>query len=76
MKLQYDRKHQYLNMRIDDYALLRFHKEYDIFATKILEKKLSQQYAELFKILKKMRNFAYRLKISNHWRIHSIISVA
>jgi hypothetical protein len=75
MKSQYDRKHQYLNMRIDDYALLRLHKEYNISATKILEKKLSQQYADLFRILKKVRNLAYRLKISNHWRIHSVIFV-
>jgi hypothetical protein len=76
MKSQYDRKHQYLNMKIDDYALLRLHKEYNISATKILEKKLSQQYADLFKILKKVENLAYRLEISNHWRIHSVISIA
>jgi hypothetical protein len=76
MKKIYDRKHQSLFMKFEDYALLKLHKKYNILVTKILRKKLSQQYAEFFKILQKMRNLAYRLQLSNHWRIHSIIFIA
>jgi hypothetical protein len=39
------------------------------------KKKLSQQYADSFKILKKIENLAYRLKFSDNWRIHLIIFV-
>jgi hypothetical protein len=75
MKMHWDHKRQHLNMRVNDYAFLRLHKKYSILVTKTLEKKLSQQYADLFRILKKVKNLAYRLKISNHWRIHSVIFV-
>jgi hypothetical protein len=75
MKQRYNRKHQSLFMKIDDFALLRLYKGYNILVTKILEKKLSDQYARSFKMIEKVENLAYRLQLSNHWRIHSIISV-
>jgi hypothetical protein len=75
MKHYYDRKHQSLNLKIEDFALLRLHKEYNILAIKILDKKLSQQYAKSFKILEKMKNLIYRLNLSQHWRIHLVISM-
>ena len=37
--------------------------------------KLNQQYVDSFKILKKIDKLTYRLKISNHQRIHSIFIV-
>jgi hypothetical protein len=75
MKSHYDRKHQSLNMKIEDFALLRLHKEYNISISKILERKLSQQYAKSFRILEKIESLVYRLNISQHWRIHSVISI-
>jgi hypothetical protein len=40
IKQNYDRKHQSLFMKIDDYALLRLHKKYNILVTKILKENL------------------------------------
>ena len=37
---------------------------------------MSQQYDDFFKILEKIDNLTYRLKFSNHWRIHSVLFVA
>jgi hypothetical protein len=76
MKHIYDRKHRSLDMKPEDYVLLRLHKGYNIPATKTLGKKLSDQYAGPFKILEKIGNLAYRLNLSNHWKIHSVIFVA
>jgi hypothetical protein len=75
MKRHYNRKHQSLNMKVNDYALFRLHKDYSLSSINILRKKLSQQYADFFKVLKKVENLAYRLKFSDNWRIHSMIFV-
>ncbi len=75
MKHAYDRRHQSLNMKVKDFVLLRLHRGYNISITKILRKKLSDQYAESFKILKKIESLSYRLNLSSHWKIHSVISV-
>jgi hypothetical protein len=66
MKRHYDRKHQSLHMKIEDHVLLRLHKDYHISSTKVLEKKLEQQYADSFKITEKVENFAYRVNLSTH----------
>jgi hypothetical protein len=76
MKNHYDRKHQSLNLKIEDFVLLRLHKGYNISITKVLSRKLFDQYIEFFRILKKIDNLAYRLDLSHHWKIHSVISVA
>ena len=65
-KYYYDRKHQFLFMKTDDYALIRLHHDYNISTIEILDKKLSQQYVDSFKIIEKIDNLAYRLKLSNH----------
>ena len=41
-KHYYDRKHQSLFMKVDEYALIRLHRDYDISFTEILDSKLSQ----------------------------------
>jgi hypothetical protein len=51
-------------------------KNYFIFSSDILRKKLFQQYAESFKIIEKVDNLVYRLNFSKHWRIHFVIFVA
>ena len=65
-KYYYDRKHQFLFMKIDDYALIRLHHEYNILTIDVLNKKLNQQYVDSFKIFEKIDNFAYRLKFLNY----------
>ena len=76
VKQIYDDKHKLIELHVDDWALLRLHKDYNISFTKILEKKLSQQYASSFKILKRVRNLAYRIDISSHWRIWFVVSIS
>ena len=74
-KYYYDRKHQFLFMKIDDYALIKLHHDYNISTTEVLDKKLSQQYIDFFKILEKIDNLTYRLKLPNHWRIHLVLFI-
>ena len=75
-KHYYDKTHSNYQFKIDDWVLLKLHKDYNISTTKILRKKLSQQYVESFKITEKIDNLIFRLTISEHWRIHSVISIA
>ena len=75
-KKLYDQKHQSLTLNIEDWALLRLHKDYQILSSITLNFKLSQQYVSLFEILEKIENLAYRLKISEHWRIWFVVSIA
>lgn len=72
----YDKNHQSIQLKIETWTLLRFYKEYDIFFTVVLSNKLSQQYVESFQILKKIDNLVYKLKLSHHWRIHSVFFIA
>ena len=74
VKFHYDRKHQSLNMKSNDYVLLRFHKKYNI--SSIISKKIDQQYVDSFLIIEKIDNLIYRLIISNNWRINLIFNVA
>ena len=74
-KYYYDRKHQILFMKIDDYVLIRLHHDYNISTIEVFDKKLSRQYVDSFKILEKIDNLTYRLKLSNHWRIHFVLFV-
>ena len=73
VKFHYDRKHQSLNIKSNDYAFLRFHKKYNIFS--IINKKIDQQYVDSFLIIEKIDNLIYRLIISNNWRINFIFNV-
>src|SRR5206468_12627563 len=64
MKCYYDNKHQSKFFNIDDNVMLQFHKDYSILI--IINKKLAQQYASLFKVLEQIRKLVYRLKLSSH----------
>ena len=75
-KHYYDKKHSNYQFEVNDWILLKLHKDYKISSTKILNKKLFQQYVDSFKIIEKIDNLVYRLKISKHWRIHSMIFIA
>ena len=74
VKFHYDRKHQSLNMKSNNYAFLRFHKKYNIFS--IISKKIDQQYVDSFLIIEKIDDLIYRLIILDNWRINFIFNVA
>ena len=74
IKHYYNNKHQSKFFNVDDDVMLRLHKDYSILI--VINKKLAQQYAGLFKILKQIRKLVYKLKLSSHWKIHSVISIA
>ena len=75
-KSVYDSNHASLQMKIEEWALLRLHKDYELSFIKILDRKLSQQYVKSFKIFEKIDNLAYKLNISKKWKIWSIVSIA
>jgi hypothetical protein len=75
-KIHYDRRHSSLFLKVDKWAMLRLHHEYFIFDSENMIKKISTQYVESFKVVQRIERFAYRLAISEDWKIHSIFSVA
>ena len=76
IKRNYDDKHKSIYMREKDYALIKLHHEYDILFTTVFKSKLSQQFVESFRVLKRVERFVYKLNFSAHWRIHSILFIA
>ena len=50
-------------LKINDSIFLRLHKNYNILINFEIIKKLSQQYIDPFKILKKIDKFIYYLKV-------------
>lgn len=75
-KAFYDRKHQAVNLKAGDFVLLRLHKGYNIPSVTRLGRKLSQQYVGPFKILAKVGNLTYHLKLSISWRVHPVFIIA
>ena len=63
VKYHYDKHHQSIFFKINDYAFLRLYKEYNILINFEIIKKLSQQYVDFFKILKRVDRFIYHLKV-------------
>ena len=76
VKHYYDKKHHSLSLRVENYALLRLHREYNISFTKKIDLKLSQQLVDFFKVLERIERLVYKLDISSNWRIHSIFTIA
>ena len=74
-KIQYNKKHQFFFMKIDDWTLLRFHKSYKISIIARLKKKYSQQYFDFFRIIEKIDRLTYRFAISKNWKIHFVFIV-
>ena len=75
VKHHYDRKHQFLFMKKNDYTFIRLHRDYKISITNILDKKYSHQFVSFFKIFQKIDVLVYRLNLFSHWRIHSMLNV-
>ena len=62
-KFYYDKRHQSQFFRKDDFILLRFHREYDIFTTTLIKKKYDLQFISSFKVFDKIKRFVYYLNI-------------
>ena len=75
IKRNYDDKHKSIYMRERDYALIKLHHDYDILFIAVLESKFSQQFVESFRVLKRVERLVYKLNLSAHWRIHSILFI-
>ena len=75
-KDHYYRSHQPLFIKVGDWAMLKLHKGYSIHSSVGVTKKLTQQYVGPFRILEKIVRPAYKLEVSNEWRIHPVFSVA
>ena len=70
----YDNKHTRIDLKKDSYVYLRFHHDYII--SDIINKKLFNQRVEPFKILKKIENLIYHLKLSLVMKIHFVMFIA
>ena len=75
-KAHYDRKHQTLFMKVEDWAMLKLYKGYSIPSSAGVTKKLTQQYVGPFRVLEKVGRFAYKLDVSLDWRVYLVFSVA
>ena len=74
-KFYYDRKHQSINLVVDDWEQIRLHKDYDISSIAMLDNKLNQQYIAFFRVTKKIDRLTYRLNIFKKWIIYSIFFI-
>ena len=62
-------------LKVGDMAFIRLYKGYSLLYAKV-SKKLSQQYAGPFKVIKRVGRLAYRLEIPEHWSVHNVFSIA
>ena len=74
-KKNYDRRHASLFLKEKSWTYLRMHHEYFISLFKNMTAKWFQRRIDSFKIIKKIDNLTYRLQLSAHWKIHSVVSV-
>ena len=72
-KTIYDNKHTRIDLKKSSYVYLRFYHDYII--SNIINKKLFNQRVESFKILEKIENLTYHLKLSSVMKIHLVMSV-
>ena len=75
-KYHYDRRHKPLVLNEGQSVFLRLHKGYNVPSNATITRKLGQQYAGPFKVLKRIGNLAYELDLPQHWRVHPVISIA
>ena len=74
-KHSYDKNHKSMFLQKEFYAYLRMHHEYFISLSKNMIIKWSQRRIESFKIIKRIENLTYKLKLPAHWKIHSVVSI-
>ena len=73
VKMIYNNKHIRIDLKKSLYVYLKLHHDYII--ASIINKKLFNQRVESFKILKKIENLTYHLKLSFVMKIHFIMFV-
>ena len=73
-KARYDAIHKTLELKIDDKMYLRLHHDYTI--SSLFNHKLSKQRVELFSVIEKIDNLAFRLQLFSVMKIHSVVSIA
>ena len=74
MKNKYNNQHTLLFFKIKDFIKLCLYKDYNILNIKL--RKLSMQFVNLFKIIKRINCLAYKLELLNMMRIHNVIFIA
>ena len=73
-KIYYDVKHQPILFHSENKVYLRLYHEYQL--PDRFNRKMFNQRCESFTVKRRVGRLAYELKLSAHWRIHPIISVA
>ena len=59
---------------VSDKVLLQLHQGYKL--PGIVNKKIEQQFVELFKVIKQIGQLTYQLELSAMWKIHNVILIA
>ena len=76
VKHSYDKKYTSMYIQEKDYALIRLYYNYDIFFIVVLKFKYNQQYANFFRVLKRVKKLTYWLNLFFYWRIYLMLFVA
>ena len=74
IKNYYDAHHQSMFFKERDLVKLRLHRGYRLSET--VSSKLRPQFAEPFKVMKRIERLAYRLQLSSNMKVHDVVSVA
>ena len=72
-KIYYDVKHQFILFHFENKVYFRLHHEYQL--SDRFNRKMFNQRCESFTVKRRVDRLAYELKLSAHWKIHSIISI-
>ena len=73
-KIYYDVRHQLILFHPEDKVYFRLHHEYQL--PDRSNRKMFNQRCESFTVKRRAGRLTYELKLSTHWRIHPVISVA
>jgi hypothetical protein len=73
VKIIHDKRHKSFFLDSKKKTFLRLHKKYNL--SEIINRKLSQQKCDSFRIIRRVKRLTYELELSKTWRIHSVIFV-
>lgn len=73
-KIYYDANHKKMSLKVGDKAYIKLHRGYKLPGNP--SRKLSQQVAGPFPIVRKVGELAYELAIPERWKIYPVISIA
>ena len=72
-KIQYNWHHCLLTMKVKNLVYIHLHWEYLL--SKLKNRKFTNQRTDLFLIKRKIESLIYKLKLSEEWKIHSVIFI-